>query len=371
MAKVRIWDASSGRLQRDELRHAKPISKLLFRSDGKVLTTFSNSIFWLWDLETSRMLAGPIQCADRVTGAAFSPDGAILAMVTYGSHLERRDGRTGDLIGPVLILPDVGWDVAFSPDGLHFTVGYGYPSVMLDGKTRQAGAQMYESNGNRIGSPLAHNLGVKHVVYRDDGKAILTGDTEGTTRLWSAVDGKPLTPPMRGEAPVSSLAFSPDRHFLLVGSGVGTARLWNADDGRQVGATMEQAGEVRGIFQGDGRSIVLAGDQVVRVLDTADVQTPTLRLHNEVRTTVAFRPDGKAILTCGEDNSARDSGALWTAGRWQCQWRTPRRLSLPPSVRTERRSPRAAKTPWFGFGTPPAAPSDCAPIAQSHWICTS
>jgi WD40 repeat protein len=62
------------------------------------------------------------------------------------------------------------------------------------------------------------------VAFSPDGKTILTGSMDTTTRLWSR-DGK-LLQELKGYRGVYEVAFSPDGKTILTGSWDNTARLW-------------------------------------------------------------------------------------------------------------------------------------------------
>ena len=54
----------------------------------------------------------------------------------------------------------------------------------------------WERQTPRLRAILEHHGRVDHVLFRPDGRAILTGSTDGTARLWDAATGQPLGPPL-------------------------------------------------------------------------------------------------------------------------------------------------------------------------------
>jgi len=69
------------------------------------------------------------------------------------------------------------------------------------------------------------------VAFRPDGDTLATGDSKGTTYLWSAATdtiARTLIAPSSGGFGVQALAFSPDGTVLAVGVVNGSTYLWQA-----------------------------------------------------------------------------------------------------------------------------------------------
>jgi tetratricopeptide (TPR) repeat protein len=76
-------------------------------------------------------------------------------------------------------------------------------------------------------------------------------------RLWDALTGRQIGPPLAHPGYVNSVAFSPDGKIILTGCRDKRARLWDAATGRLVGQTMEHSREVRSVaFSPDGRFLL-------------------------------------------------------------------------------------------------------------------
>src|SRR5262249_43488783 len=59
-----------------------------------------------------------------------------------------------------------------------------------------------------------------------NGKAVMTGSDDHTARLWDAVSGKPLGPPLPHQAQVRAVSFTPDGARVVTGSDDGFGRIW-------------------------------------------------------------------------------------------------------------------------------------------------
>jgi hypothetical protein len=86
---------------------------------------------------------------------------------------------------------------------------------------------------------------VKAVAFSPDGKAVLTGSSDGTARLWDAATSLPLGPPLRHQSAIRAVAFSPDGKVVLTGGDDKSARLWDAATGRPLGEPLHHQEGVR------------------------------------------------------------------------------------------------------------------------------
>jgi len=169
------------------------------------------------------------------------------------------------------------------------------------------------------------NVRVFSVAFSPDGKTVVTGDTDGTTRIWDATSGKVLKT-LRGHTHfVVSAVFSSDGKRVVTSSQDGTARIWNAETGKEL-KKLQGHGDgkivgravVSAAFSPDGKKIVTGGfDGTVRIWD-AESGEELKRLDNvphDVPHTVhsaysvTFSLDGKTVLSSGSDKIAR----IWDA----------------------------------------------------------
>lgn len=165
-----------------------------------------------------------------------------------------------------------------------------------------------------------HTQRVDAVAFSPDGRAVLTGSSDGTARLWNAQSGEPLGPPMVHDGSVNAVAFSPDGLTILTGSSDHTARLWRTKSGGPI-VTLQHDESVNAVaFNPNGHTVLTGSDD--RTAQIWDAETgqragPLLDHQHSVYT-VAYSPNGKLILTGSGDSSNSDSysGAarLWDAG---------------------------------------------------------
>jgi WD40 repeat protein len=166
---------------------------------------------------------------------------------------------------------------------------------------------------------LVYPLPAGQVVYSPDGNSVaIASDEERTVRRWNVADGMPLGKPLKHDWPVWAIAFSPNGRFLATGSGSmddgqGKARLLDARTGKPTPVALEAKGLVHTLhFSADSRRLLTLGPQGAFLWETA---TGKLLWHFQhgLLQTAALSPDGKTVLTAGQNGSAQ----LWdvTSGK--------------------------------------------------------
>lgn len=163
-----------------------------------------------------------------------------------------------------------------------------------------------------------HTGYVHEVVYRPDGKILVSVSADRTARVWNTSD--PRRPAelsvLTGHTDyVASAAFSPDGRVLATVSGDRTARLWDLADPahpRKLSVVPGHSKPVVAVaFSSDGRTVATASeDHSVRLWDVTDPHRPAETAQIPAPGpiyAVAFGPHGHTLATGGADREVR----LW------------------------------------------------------------
>jgi WD40 repeat protein len=215
-------------------------------------------------------------------------------------------------LGPTLQqAPNVYWWL--SPDG----------RTVLTGRPRlDTSVQRWDvATGQPRGEPLPLEGGIEWVAFHPDSTIFVTSARRASPsgyicegRIWDTVSGRLLGTLFsyleKDNSPGFS-AFSRDGKTMLVKEAMGTERLWDFPTRRPLGPVLKQNSFVRArarAFHPDGKTVLTAGDDAIvrfwivatgRLLDELPLDTPG-------QTELAFSRDGRSFLTSTFDSMQVD-----------------------------------------------------------------
>lgn len=257
---ARLWSVDSG----EEIRHftglADQVAYVAFVSSGnRILTTSKNGRSWMWDGETGKVKLRPGWPSNgSVSSVAISKDGRRVFFFSYltgeqsvwdvetGKEIRHFDAHT---FGS-------GSSADFSSDGRRLLASSGGASAWLwDIETGKEIQRFVAKAGPRMSSTEGYTRdAITSVALSQDGKRALTGDSEGTARLWDVGTGKQLRSFSMPAIHPLYVAFSPNGLRMLAGSSDHPAELRDIETGRVL---QHFAGYSDPSFSADGHRVLL------------------------------------------------------------------------------------------------------------------
>jgi WD40 repeat protein len=319
--RARTWEAATGRLLADSLAHSKPVVQAEFSSDGRFVATASDDgTARVWTVPGGEPATGPLRHEGKVRRAVFSRDGRHLATASYDGTARVWSVETGQPLGdPIPVAPQA-HGVEWSRDGA-WLLAWG------SDQNRWGEARVWDAlNGQAVSPPLRHRGRVKQAAFSPDGRRVVTVSHDGTARLWDAATGEPASPVLRHNEQVWMARFSPNGRRLLTSGRDGLWRLWDL----QTSADREVIGPFRadGLTDDihfDGKRVVGAnrsGTVLTWTLADGEPQRPALPHPDNVFSLRLTRDGGRVVTGCGDGrvrmwNAVTGQlvhGAMWHGG---------------------------------------------------------
>ena len=290
---VKLWNVSTGTLQKTLTGHLERVTRMRFSPDGSILATGSEDrTVRLWDVATGTLhdtFEGDFR---SVYNMRFSPDGSILA-AAFDDGVRLWDVATGALRNASTGHTTAFLQVHFSPDGDTLT------TWSADRWGENGNVRLWDVATGTLRNTSAVPAGtVYNMRFSPDGSILATGNWDGNVHLWDVATGTLRDTFNGNNYPVQVMRFSPDGSILATGNeNDEKVRLWDVSTGT-IHRTLH-VGEVYGVsFSPDGRTLATGSwDGTVRLWDVA---TGVIRQGLEwdswgdVRN-VRFSPDGRTL----------------------------------------------------------------------------
>jgi WD40 repeat protein/DNA-binding SARP family transcriptional activator len=244
----------------------------------------------------------PAHSSRGAPGVAFNPDGARLASIGVDGTAKVWDVASGqqvlELAGPP---GDVGFSVAFSPDGKLLATSWTSQVIVWDAAT---GGRLFSLPGEVIG------MAVDHLDFSPDSTRLAVANMDGLPKVWDLVTRAEVHLLTGHTQTCDGIAFSPDGKRLATGDLAGIVKIWDAVTGQEL-ATLEHGGMVHSVtFSPDGGRVASASDNGrLMVWETATGRSVLSLPARSGLYDVTYMPDGKRLVSVHQDGTT----AVWDA----------------------------------------------------------
>jgi WD40 repeat protein len=288
---ARIWAVDSGKELLQMKGHNNWVYCVRFSPDDKMVATAAGDDLRIYEVGTGKQILEIPGGGGRL---AFSPDGKIIA--------SGRDNRIAL------------WEVGSGKQIRHWEGHESCLAFSSDGKFLAAGSSDLLIWDVATGKPSrdfqGHRAAVFCLAYSNTG-TLASGDLDGTLIIWDLATRKPKHFCQHPGECVQCLAYSPDGKTVITGGGSGGTddreaqiRFWDVGDGSVKKQFFGHLNCVQSLaFSPDGKTLASSGwDARCRMWDAQTAKKLYQIRGPDAPRTVAFSPDGKALLVAYKYN---------------------------------------------------------------------
>jgi WD40 repeat protein len=264
------------------------------RGDELLVMSGSDGTLQVWEtrspvLRTVRAVGCPITalCGSRdgMRLAACDEDGRVIIYSATGRSIVEQSARQG---------PDRVSAAAFRPDGARLV-------------TAGDAVQVWNATDGTPGRALPDGTRrARDVCYHPAGRRLAAAGSDGVVMVW---DGATLLCALTGhKGPVQAVAFGPADGQLVTAGDDETIRIWdlNRRDELRVLSGLGYRGTALAVNPADGTLAVGCGDGTVRLVTPPHwSDAPALVGHVHSITALSFTPDGQGLATASRDGTVR------------------------------------------------------------------
>lgn len=202
---IRIWDTKNKRQYKTFSGNPDWVNSALFSPDGSRIVFTSNSDIYIRDIYTGDIITILKGHQNSVTKAIYSPDGNLIASVSFDNTLRLWDAKTYTCLKILKGHSSNVEDVAFSPDGKYVASASEDGAVILWNCV----------TGNIANTLRGHVYGVISLAFSPDGRCLISTGKDKKMIVWDVQVGQKLNTWRSYSEPFGSLSFSADGSSIL------------------------------------------------------------------------------------------------------------------------------------------------------------